>query len=340
MTENGQNEGASTERLTRRRGVGFPVVPLPKAVTILRKAGQHGHEYSMNAFAAYAGHNTANSGSFKRRLAAFRDWGLVAGSSGDRVILTDLGRRLAFPTDPAKETQDLREAFENCDLFMRVWDDYAKGIAVSLGTLANLGVRDLGVAPVSRERFAESLALSAVAAGYAEQDGERIRFIQPAASEVRGVDASVTDMHLGIDGAVQSIHGDDVDSADEEEHGPVPIPSPDLRPVDFVGVGARAQTAVAAGMGMSRVMTEEKETPPEPPKVIVVRAPDEKPAALLHQQSWEIGGGSLTLEIRSSRDLPADAFIQIAAIMREVAKLKDLLVDDATTGFGSEESGE
>lgn len=309
MTENGQNGHTPTDGFTRRRGVGFPVVPLPEAVTILRRAGAHGHEYSMNAFAAYAGHSTANSGSFKRRLAAFRDWKLVAGSTGDRVVLTDLGRRLAYPTDSLKEKQDLQEAFENCDLFMRVWDDYAKGVPISLGTLANLGVQQLGVAPVSKERFAESLALSAVAAGFAEQVGERISFIRPG----------VTEAPDGLD-------------ADEEEYGPTSIHSDGLRPMDFVGVGARAQAAevAPAGVGVTEVMKEEKEAPPER----VDRAPEEKPAALLHKQSWEIRGGSLTLEIRSSRSLPADAFVQIGEIMREVEKLKALLIEGAETGSG------
>jgi hypothetical protein len=308
MTESGQNGHTATDGFTRRRGVGFPVVPLPEAVTILRKAGAHGHEYSMNAFAAYAGHSTANSGSFKRRLAAFRDWKLVAGSTGDRVVLTELGLRLAYPTDPLKEKQDVQEAFQNCNLFMRVWDDYAKGVPISLGTLANLGVQQLGVAPVSKERFAESLALSAVAAGFAEQVGERISFIRPG----------VTEAPDGLD-------------ADEEKHGPTSIHSDGLRPMDFVGVGARAQAAeVAAGVGVTEVVEEEKEASAER----VVRAPEEKPAALLHKQSWEIGGGSLTLEIRSSRSLPSDAFVQIGEIMREVEKLKALLIEGAETGSG------
>jgi hypothetical protein len=58
--------------------------------------------------------------------------------------------------------------------------------------------------------------------------------------------------------------------------------------------------------------------------------------ALLHQQSWEIEGGSLSLEIRSNRALPAAAFIQIGKLMAEVEKLKAILVDGSDSGDGAE----
>jgi hypothetical protein len=39
---------------------------------------------------------------------------------------------------------------------MRAWDEVAKGVPMGLTRLANLGVQ-LGVSPVSKEQFAESL---------------------------------------------------------------------------------------------------------------------------------------------------------------------------------------
>jgi hypothetical protein len=52
----------------------------------------------------------------------------------------------------------------------------------------------------------------------------------------------------------------------------------------------------------------------------------EKPA-LLHQQSWEFGGGSLNVEIRFNRALPAEAFIQLGKVMAEVERLKSILAE-------------
>jgi hypothetical protein len=132
----GQAASAPTaERPRRKRGVGFPVVDLPEAVSVLRKAGQFGSDHALEAFAGYMGHSTSNSGSFKRRIAAFKDWEFIAGGTGDRVVFTDLGRRLAYPTDPDKEKRDLMEAFQNCEIFMRVLDNSAKGIPFTLEAL-------------------------------------------------------------------------------------------------------------------------------------------------------------------------------------------------------------
>jgi hypothetical protein len=162
---------------------------LAECVDVIQKAGRHGSEHSTSAFAIFLGHSTANSGSFKRRIASFRDWKLIANATGERVVFTDLGKRIAYPTDPAKERGGLQEAFESCDIFMRVWDDQAKGIPIGLSTLADHGVQ-LGVSPVSKQQFAESLAESAAAAGFAELQGDTVVFLRPAGDpEVHLVEA-------------------------------------------------------------------------------------------------------------------------------------------------------
>jgi hypothetical protein len=307
MTENttvAEGQAAErTERFPRKRGAGFPIVALPEAVAILRKAGRHGNEHSISAFATYLGHSTANSGSFKRRLAAFRDWKFILGMTGDRVVFTDLGRRVAYPTDPAKERKDLQEAFENATLFWTVYDDSAKGVGISLATLANHGVQ-LGVAPVSKEQFAESLAQSAVEAGLAEMEGEKVVFLGPGndlAIELRD-SAQVTDQMVvahriyggGPPGTVQ------VDAADPEV------------PVGGVSFGDVSPGQVTGNVvGRDQVMRTE---------------PAERPA-VLHQQTWDFKAGNLIFEIKSSRSLPASAFMQIGKVMSEIEKLKDLLTE-------------
>jgi hypothetical protein len=175
MTETSPN-GKTAERFTHKRSIGFPVVALPDAVRVIKKAGKHGTEHSTTAFATYLGHSTPNSGSFKRRLAAFRDWQFITGR-GDRVVLTGLGQRIAYPTEPGKELQDLQEAFRNCEVFYKVWDEVAKGEPVSLAVLANRGIH-YGVSARSMDQFAESLSKSAVAAGFARpSDSGKIVFI-------------------------------------------------------------------------------------------------------------------------------------------------------------------
>jgi hypothetical protein len=177
VTETSAN-GKTTEGFSRKRHVGFPWVALPDAVQVLKKAGRHGNKHSSSAFATYMGLSTENSGTFKRRLAGFRDWKLVTGR-GDWVVLTELGQRIAYPTDPDKELQDLQEAFRNSEVFSKVWEEAAKDEPYNLATLANIGVR-YGVNPGSKERFAESLRKSAVAAGFAKSfENDKIVFILP-----------------------------------------------------------------------------------------------------------------------------------------------------------------
>jgi hypothetical protein len=286
------------QKLTRKRGAGFPIVALPEAVTILRKAGRHGNEHSISAFATYLGHSTPNSGSFKRRLAAFRDWSFILGMTGDRVVFTDLGRRVAYPTDPAKEKQDLQEAFQNATLFWKVYDDSAKGVGISLATVANHGVQ-LGVAPVSKDQFAESLVESAVEAGFAEMEGEKVVFISPGADikvELHDSGQATDELVVGsTDQMVVAAHEARAQGRVGQARVDVATPEISVGPVDFSSV-------------------------PLGP------VPEERPA-VLHQQSWDFTAGNLVFEIKSSRSLPASAFMQIGKVMSEIEKLKDLLTE-------------
>jgi hypothetical protein len=42
---------------------------------------------------------------------------------------------MAYPGDSVRERQDLQESFRNCELFMRVWDDSAKGVPIDLAVV-------------------------------------------------------------------------------------------------------------------------------------------------------------------------------------------------------------
>ncbi len=176
MTET-RADDKTAERFARKRGVGFPVVPLDEAVNVIKKAGRQGNEHPISAFAHYLGHGTTNSGSFKRNLAAFRDWRLIT-RNGEKVALTNLGQRIAYPTNSDEELKNLQEAFRNCGIFLKVYEDTAKGEPYAFPTIANLAIR-YGVSPVSKDRFVRSFTESAVTAGFAELDGGKITFIRP-----------------------------------------------------------------------------------------------------------------------------------------------------------------
>lgn len=94
------------------------MVPLPEAAKILQEAGRYGFEHSVSAFARYMGHSTTNSGTFRQRLAAFRDWKLIAGR-GDTVVFTDTAKIIAHPPDERAGVEALQTAYMNCACFPR-----------------------------------------------------------------------------------------------------------------------------------------------------------------------------------------------------------------------------
>ena len=161
------DQGNDSVTPRRKRGTGFPVVSLAEAARILKDAGKYGFEHTTAAFASYMGHSTTNSGAFRQRMAAFRDWNLVAGR-GETVSLTETARRIALPESPDTERQALREAFESCAVMRQLYEGMAKGQALERSRLASRAVHDLGVSPSSADKFVDSFVESAVVAGLAE----------------------------------------------------------------------------------------------------------------------------------------------------------------------------
>ena len=166
-------ESSTAPAARRKRATGFPVVSLAEAAAILKEAGKYGFDHSTAAFAAYMGHSTTNSGAFRQRLAAFRDWKLIAGR-GDSLAMTDIARMIAHPTDDEAERRALQTAFINSPVFFKLFDESAKGKPLAPGPLGNRAVLNLGVAPGSKDKFVQSFVDSAVAAGLASlnDDGQ------------------------------------------------------------------------------------------------------------------------------------------------------------------------
>jgi hypothetical protein len=164
---------ASPSPPRRKKTTGFPVVSLAEAAPILKQAGKYGFSHSTAAFAAYMGHSTTNSGAFRQRLAAFRDWKLVAGR-GESLDLTDIARTIAHPESDDAEVRALQSAFMNCPVFYRLYQESAKGIPLNRDRLGSRAVLDSGVSPSSKGRFVDSFLASAVVAGLAEilEDGQ------------------------------------------------------------------------------------------------------------------------------------------------------------------------
>jgi hypothetical protein len=160
---------ATTTSTTKTRGTGFPVISLPAATKIIREAGTYGKVHTANALASYAGHTTANSGAWRAKAAALRDWGLVVSAPTDSFALTDRALQIAHPTSPEAAQKAMLEAFNNCKLYVEIFNDMAKGTDLKITQIANTAVTGHGVAVKSKDAFATSFVESAAAVGLAKK---------------------------------------------------------------------------------------------------------------------------------------------------------------------------
>jgi hypothetical protein len=178
-------------RPQRRRGKGFPGLPLDESADVIKNAGKYGREHSVAAFAGYLGHDSTNSGAFLAKMAALNDWGLID-RSGGRVAVSVLGERVAYPVSDHDEEEALREAFLNAALFARVYEDSTKQTDLSLEVIGNRAVTGLGVAATRKNQFAQSFARSAVAAGLGRMSNGSLQLLTTERTPAAGAEAAET----------------------------------------------------------------------------------------------------------------------------------------------------
>jgi hypothetical protein len=175
-----RNSASPDESVRRPPTTGFPTVALPEAIETIGNIAKYGTRHSRAAFAQYLGHESAYSGPFKTKLAAYRDWGLVT-TGRDTVDLTELAVRLALPPDPSRIDEDVIAAFRSCAPFAEMYETCAKGQPLEAETIANMAVHRLGVTPQAKERFAFSFIRSVIAAGLADDAGaDKVRLLAEA----------------------------------------------------------------------------------------------------------------------------------------------------------------
>lgn len=159
----------------RARGASFPAIPLGEAVTLVKEVASYGSTHTNAAVASFLGHTTDNSGPYRTKVAALKDFGLLVGR-GDDLTVTPLALGLAHPGLDADTAKSMQIAFRSCTLFATVLDGLPKDRDLSVESLANSAMHNHGVATQAKDAFAKSFVKSGVAAGLLEAlDGNRIR---------------------------------------------------------------------------------------------------------------------------------------------------------------------
>ncbi len=157
-------------------------MPLGEAVTLIKKIASYGNTHTDAAVASFLGHSTSNSGPFRSKVAALRDYGLLTGRAGELTV-TELALELVHPGLDADPAASLRAAFMNCKLFATVLDALPKDTNLGTAGLANTAMHNHGVASQSKDAFAASFVKGGVLAGLIEEvDAEHVKILADGAT--------------------------------------------------------------------------------------------------------------------------------------------------------------
>lgn len=163
----GSSAAVRAETIKKERSSGFPSISLPEAAAIIKTAGKYGKQHPLLAMAGYAGHKTDNSGPFRQKLAALKDWGFVTVNDG-LAVLTPAAIGIAHPTSSEEEAELMVQAFQGCDVFWGIYADLGKGVVLDSVAIANKAVATYDISAKAKEKFATSFIHSAVAIGLAK----------------------------------------------------------------------------------------------------------------------------------------------------------------------------
>lgn len=165
--ENPPPDGDSKRVVSR---IAFPYGDLEDAITVgdaIRKYA--GRDCTTDQLAAWLGHDSVSSGSFRSRLSTARIFGIIETES-DRVTLTDLGRRIVDPTHMAAAKV---ESFLSVPLYKEIFQQY-KGFLLPSDLALEEEMVKLGVSPKQKQRARQAFQRSADQAGFFSAGRDRL----------------------------------------------------------------------------------------------------------------------------------------------------------------------
>ena len=116
--------------------------------------------------AAKALNTSVNTKSFKFKLSAAKQYGLISTSSGKTFSFLEVAKHFIFPHETEKELGRLKKkCFENPTLYAELIKDYQGKSLPSENILANILVSQYGIAPAASQNAATTFLQSAEQAG-------------------------------------------------------------------------------------------------------------------------------------------------------------------------------
>lgn len=183
-TEDGAALGAEqgSTRKRQRSTIEFPYNDLADAIEVANAIHERaGGGCAPDQLAAWLGHQSVKSGTFRMKLSAARLFGLVE-VGRDKIVLTRLAQQVVDPTHDAR--QPLVSAFLNVPLYRHIYNKF-RGHQLPPDHGLEQAMINLGVSPKQGDKARQAFQRSAERAGMFYQG--RTRLVLPAGtSETQG----------------------------------------------------------------------------------------------------------------------------------------------------------
>jgi hypothetical protein len=164
---------AEETKKTRQKSPKFPAMGLDRAIEVIKEASKLGRTFQPETFASFClrrdAKGSVKSGAFIRRVAALKYYGLIE-EKGSQIELTKLTEQILYPKDEQERIGAIRESFLRPLLFKKLYDAIEKEVSIKKERLANMSVREYGIAPNAMEDFISSFISSAKFAGFLKVD--------------------------------------------------------------------------------------------------------------------------------------------------------------------------
>jgi hypothetical protein len=139
-----------------RSTISFPYGDLDDGVAVAKALSTHGGMGAMDQLAAWTGHKTVDSGTFKIKVYTARTFGLIE-MTGEKVSLTDLGNEI---TRPDSESAARARAFLHVPLYRTIYDKY-RGRLLPGDAVLEADMVEAGVASKQKGRARQGFQRSA-----------------------------------------------------------------------------------------------------------------------------------------------------------------------------------
>ncbi len=197
MTSSGEPSAVAGRR--ERSTIAFPYGDLESGIAIARALLDHGGgQGDLNSLAAWAEHSSAQSGTFRNKVYAARDFGLLEIEKNE-IRLSQLGRDIL---DSGKEASARSEAFLAVPLYRAIYEGYEGNLLPKDAGLENK-MHALGVARKQVARARQAFARSADQAGFLAFGRDRL--VKPTASQ--GTDPGAGEDTGGAESSTSSESG-------------------------------------------------------------------------------------------------------------------------------------